>query len=493
MNRASTFPGHNTLAGAAVLVAVAAFATLGAGACHTVRPAPDIGAIYNRAAQHHDETTNPVIVIPGILGSKLIDTDSGRIVWGAFNKATANPRDPHGAQLVALPMREGVPLHQLRDNVVANGVLESLEIRLAGLPFRLNAYIDILRTLGAGGYRDEQLQLNTVDYGAQHINCFQFAYDWRRDNVENARLLYEFIREKRAFVLAEQKKRFGKSAPNLKFDLISHSMGGLIVRYLLRYGDVDLPSDGALPPLTWAGSRLVEKAVLIGPPNAGTLESVQQLVRGRRFGPLTPRYDAAILGTFPSGYQMLPRARHRALLDSSRPDSAVDLLDPDVWEELGWGLAAPEQDATLQLLLPDVAQRADRRRIALDHLRKSLERARQFQAALDRPATPPAGTRLYLVAGDAAPTPQTLLVNRVDGSFAVRTRAPGDGAVLRSSALMDERTGGIWLRQVRSPIRWTNVLFLFTDHLGLTKDPGFTDNILFLLLDEPRSSAPLQE
>lgn len=28
--------------------------------------------------------------------------------------------------------------------------------------------------------------------------------------------------------------------------------------------------------------------------------------------------------------------------------------------------------------------------------------------------------------------------------------------------------------------------FLFTDHLGLTRDPAFTDNVLFLLLEDRR-------
>jgi len=33
-------------------------------------------------------------------------------------------------------------------------------------------------------------------------------------------------------------------------------------------------------------------------------------------------------------------------------------------------------------------------------------------------------------------------------------------------------------------------MFFFKDHLGITKDPVFTDNILYLLLEQPDSSAP---
>jgi hypothetical protein len=36
------------------------------------------------------------------------------------------------------------------------------------------------------------------------------------------------------------------------------------------------------------------------------------------------------------------------------------------------------------------------------------------------------------------------------------------------------------------PIAWRNVTFLFTDHLALTSNPTFTDNVLYALLEEPR-------
>ena len=48
---------------------------------------------------------------------------------------------------------------------------------------------------------------------------------------------------------------------------------------------------------------------------------------------------------------------------------------------------------------------------------------------------------------------------------------------------MDERLGGDWAPVLVSPIQWRQVVFLFTEHLEMTKDPTFTDNILFLLLD----------
>ena len=61
------------------------------------------------------------------------------------------------------------------------------------------------------------------------------------------------------------------------------------------------------------------------------------------------------------------------------------------------------------------------------------------------------------------------------------TPAPSDGAVLLRSARMDERVGGSWSPNLRSPIDWIHVTFLFPEHLGMTKDPAFSDNVLYLL------------
>ena len=79
--------------------------------------------------------------------------------------------------------REGAALTELRDEVVPDGALETLEIELFGfLPLGLSAYAEVLATLGAGGYRDEDLGLaGAIDYGSDHYTCFQYDYDWRRD------------------------------------------------------------------------------------------------------------------------------------------------------------------------------------------------------------------------------------------------------------------------------------------------------------------------
>ena len=459
---------------------VAAYAAL------RTRPAEteaDLNLLYTPAAMHHGVDRNPIIVIPGLLGSRLRDPASGRIVWGAFDGVAADPGTPDGARLVALPFTEAMQSPGAR--VAPDGVLDRVQLRVAGIPLALRAYAEILSTLGLGGYRDEALGLaGRVDYGSDHFTCFQFAYDWRQDNVWNARRLMAFMAEKRAFVQAEYARRFGMRNHPVKFDVVAHSMGGLVARYAMLFGDADLPADGALPQPSYAGAEYIARLIQIGTPNGGSLDALRVLVEGRDFGqPIVPRYSPAILGTFASVYQLLPRARSRPVVLG---DATPDLHDPALWQGMGWGLAARGLEGDLATLMPDVTDAAERRRLALALQARLLRRARAFAAAMDQPARPPAGTELMLVAGDSMPTALRLAAS-ADGRLTTRETGPGDGVVLRDSVLLDHRQGqSPRPPRVESPMGFERALFLPREHLEITRDATFRDNILFWLLEEQR-------
>ena len=442
-----------------------------------------LGEIYDDLAKLPDTERNPVIVIPGILGSRLVDGQTGEVAWGEMGPAGVSPLKTHSLTELALPMQLGMPLHQLHDQVKQDGPLDQITFRVAGIPVKVNAYAQILATLGVGGYRDQHFhgtsRRNEVNYGDDHFTCFQFAYDWRRDISESAAQLAQYIEEKDAYTRQQYLEKFGIENPNIKFDIVAHSMGGMVARYYLRYGNQPLADDGSLPVLTWEGARRVGRVFIVGTPNLGSTQAIKEMKEGLQLAPPMPRFPAAVVGTMPAAYQLFPRSEDRPLIyeDGTRPD----VLSPHTWQELGWGLADPRQDRVLARLMPNCSAQ-QRRQIALDHQTKCLARARQLHQALDVLAPLPAGLEIHLYAGDAKKTLHQLLVNPRNGRITQEIKTAGDGTVTRSSATAERQNAGIHPFRM---IPWTDETFLSTDHLGLTRDRTFVDNVLNQLLVTP--------
>jgi len=474
------------------------------------RDIPAIAQIYHDGAQ--TETRNPVIVIHGVLGARLVQRSTGKTVWGAFTHEAIDLKTPEGVRAISLPflIPKTARYDPEHEDVYAAMPLERLKIdvSLGVLPVNVDVYINILRTLGVGGYRDPLV----VDplaphYADDHFTCFTFFYDWRRDNVSNALLLHRFIQAKRSEIqrtakLKIQRLRTQGTVESLqraaameswlrtgyKFDIVTHSMGGLLSRYYLRYGAQDLPSNGSPPEITWAGSKEIDRLILIATPNFGSMDAFQSLIRGRRFAPFLPLYPAALLDSMPALYQLLPRNRHGLILDERGRPLDLDLFDARVWKENGWGLMASGSDRVLQWMMPEMECQERRRERAYTYLNWCLQRARRFHQSLDIKTSLPCSTSIYLFAADAEPTLSHVRMRYTKGHLEPLFNrgdlySPGDGIVPRYSAVGDERQGHAYHKGLSSPIPWTNITFLSDDHLGLTRNPHFINNMLFILFD----------
>jgi len=440
-----------------------------------------IAGIYQRAAHQDLSTRNPVIVIPGVMGSNLVAMESSKTIWGDFHDRDAS----QDMRLIGLPMKLGAPLDQLQSLSEADGTLGELKSKVGGMTVRLSFYGDVLSALGVGSYSGKaKLGSKYIpDYQADDSTsvAFEFSYDWRRSLDESATALQQFITQATRFLHLQR----GNSDP-IKFDIVAHSMGGLVLRYFLQYGGQRLPYDGSLPRLNWAGAQQVETAVIVGTPNGGSLKVLDRLVSGLPKTPLTPAYGPIITGTMPSLYQLMPRSRHKPLVTNGNAE-APDLFDPSFWSSMQWGLAGKSRETELGEFLQSVSSAAERREIAMEHLTKCLKNASAFHAAMDIPvASRPSHLRLHLFAGDGKPTPELCRPSRDNRRLEFLKYAPGDGTVLRSSALLDERLGSEWTPRLDSPLQWDSVMFLPSSHMGLTREPVFIDNVLYLLLEKPR-------
>ncbi len=440
---------------------------------------PLFGKIANRSFEYEGPERNPVIAIHGFLGAKLMDSQTGNVVWGQFNglKSLELFSEEELCNL-SHPMGYGQPLCDLNTNVVAGRLLDKIELKVLGMSFHLSAYDHLLNSLKQAGYK-----LNDKD-GASFSSMFVFVYDWRRDLSENAVRLHKFIKAKRKELQETYKKLYGLENYNVQFDIVAHSMGGLLSRYYLRCGGKELTNSSG--KINWTGCKYINKLIMLGTPNAGYLDTCTELVNGFQMVPGTVTYPPAVIGTFPSYYQMLPLPETRSLLWRDDPDGEpIDVYDPDVWLRLKWGLADPEQDKVLKFLLPNLKTSAERQKTAEEHLVKCLTRAKQFSEIMKKDDNPSEGIAKFIFLGDAVPTRRTALVDRKTGKIEVTEFEPGDGKVTTSSAVFDRRAGGKWKPFMDSPINWHSIYHLRAAHMGITAGVSFFDSISHCLLAIP--------
>lgn len=427
---------------------------------------PDFERLYGAAVASPDET--PVILIPGLFGSKLRDRRSGVEVWpGNWRRVLFS--DYGDLALDFDPVTLEVRPDHLEAFEIADSVL--------GQDF----YGPIVSTLvNFGGYV-RATPGTPAKKGERRL--YVFAYDWRQDNVEQARGLEALI----------DAIRVDHGKPELRVDIVAHSMGGLIARYYLRYGTRDV-LDGMPALVSLYGTKRVRKLILLGTPNFGAVSTLHGYLVGEPVG--LRRIRPEVLATAPSGYQLFPHPLSTWLIDASARELPDELFDPATWQRYAWNVHDPEVAARVR------AEHSDDETY-LPALRRyfayRLERARRFAWMLSTPE-PETRIRYVLFGGDCTLTPARIVIEQEGGKPRTRLspRAvhgtvargvieaamlePGDGRVTKPSLLARETIDPTAPQHEESFLPVAYHFFLCEQHHRLTGNVSFQDNLLNVLL-----------
>lgn len=312
--------------------------------------------LWNSTAQADDR--RPIIFIPGMVGSKLCDRTTGEVVWGEGSLSRFKE--------LALPANFD-PEHLKHKPC---GLVETIEV--LG-PFRFHFYDGLLKLFSALGYTEGK-------------NLHIFSYDWRLSNTYNAMKLNEFIAQK---------------VPEGQFDIISHSMGGIIAKlWLAQYGE----------------SSRVNWVVSMGTPYLGTASSLKIFDQGWGFwanymaGGLKSIRETAL--TFPSVYELLPSYPNCCAFQTRKHKLAYfDPFDSKNWNLFGW--------------LPKRFKSEKRKQ----WLAKVLERARTVAHS-----KVPDRIHLIPIANSLIDTAWRVIYDRSKGDVLRYLPHPGDGTVTALSA-----------------------------------------------------------
>jgi hypothetical protein len=408
------------------------------------------------------EKRTPVVFVPGVTGSKLRDPETRETIFGRGINVVL-PHD--GGYGIALPVTgSGQP------------ALEAFEVvDRVGFAFTtVEVFGPLIELLEANGYR-------RGDMGAPRAadTLFPFPYDWRQDSAESARLLAEGL---------AQLRRARGGGP-LRVALVCQSTGAHVCRYLVKYGGAPLEEaeSGRAGPLPWLE---VTRLVLIASANGGSMRTLRELDRGRRYVRLYGRVlQAEVFFTFRSLYQDLPCGRRDLFVDPSGQLLAVDLCDAASWEHYGW--SAMGKNAARRIARSGRSDLFGSEEARLRYLREVLGHSRRFQDLLHSDVVGFGAIPYFLIQDASRDTPDRAVLVREEGEW--RTLFTGDREVDRRPALRGRLTATgdghatkrsqLWLSPQERAALATEPIYVEGGHFELIHDPE-TRRHLLEILDE---------
>ena len=381
---------------------------------------------------------NPVIFVPGLSGSELRHKDTGERVW--FRAIKSDKED------LRLPI--SADLSKNRDDLVPGDILRTIKVGPFSVTDVYGGFVTAMRD--RGGYREESWVSPSAN--GTHDALYVFSYDWRLDAVDNARRLFDNVEA--------LKRKLNK--PGLKFDIVAHSLGGIISRYAAMYGNADLPPDVKEIRPTWAGAKHFNKIILMGTPNEGSVLSLSSLTNGYSVGgvridlPFLEDTSKFTVFTIPSAYQLLPAPGTFKAYDDRLEPLEVDIYDPTVWKRYGWSIIDDKE-------FPGRFS-PNERRSAEAYFAAVLDRAKRTHLALGAVSKPSSGVSIQVLGADCKTALDSVVIykdrladkwitlfhprgfTRWDGEKITTSElqklmmTPGDGVVTRRS--LETRTPG---------------------------------------------------
>lgn len=233
----------------------------------------------------------PVIVVPSVLGSRLLDA-KGQAVWGATSRL-----------------------------FVGRSFAEVAELRVDGV---LGGFSLIPGVVGRDVFGGLLRYLARVYGAAPGEDLFVLAYDWRAPIATAARALARLVAQVRG-------------AGGEQVDLIGISSGGVVVRAFLAGAWASEPDPEAArrDPVLGPGMAAVRRVVYLGTPQRGAVSALEYTQSGAEaFAGGKKIAGPTLQAGMPAVFDLLPAPGEPVFVDGAGQALALDPLDPATWRAL---------------------------------------------------------------------------------------------------------------------------------------------------------------
>lgn len=327
----------------------------------------------------------PVIFVPGIKGSRLVDSE-GEIQWLTGSQALGFSNSDLRLKRQENPESQASVNDESPDELMPYGPVD----RVTAIPYLLDVavYDGWLRTMSEN----------------PEVDFYVFSYDWRIDNTLTRSKLLKYIQK-----IASQYKQ--------KPVLIGHSMGGMLSFSVVNYNP-----------------NLVSGAVYVGTPFRGGIGYMRDLYEGTSTGLNSEIQSPCTIARYGSVYGFFPRLdtwdTKNVVLDKEGKSIPIDFFQAQQWEEYNLGFHAhyckPEE-------IPNPVEFNRMLKLAL-YFRKSLDPT----ASLVKNPPP----SLVVTAKNRKTTekmqisqPKTGAGSKIIWDLDRAPKAPGDGRVTEGNSL----------------------------------------------------------